>query len=229
MNQNFRNIFITLSLHKLDIIRSSLRGVAEAIHTNTNRLPRSFQSLATTIRINGFLMVSLLCICSCEHFEEDKKAAVKQVKVDAKTVKDKASDSGMRVANNVRDGIKRTNNRIRDWWLTPLPNPQKKEVPTRYCYKVLQDILCYREQMAGWEDKLVGYQGTNAMPPAFATTKPLPQQEAPVSSLAETRIKTAKPVFIGIPPEIKEVPSEVVNSLDAEQEALPTSPLAPQL
>lgn len=181
-----------------------------------------------------FIIFSLLALCSCDHFEQDKEVAVVQTKKDAKQVEENVDKSVTRMANNVRDSIKNTNNRLRDWWLTPLPSNAKKPIPTRYCYKVLQDILCYRQQMEGWENKLVGYQGTNAEPPTPATMKLLPLRANNVETLPANRAAKAQPVFTAIPTDLKEANETNSSSnepvtVDSIHETLPDPALSPQL
>ncbi len=181
-----------------------------------------------------FIIFSILLLCSCDHFEQDKQVAAAQVKQDAKNVGTNVDKSTSRMANNVRDSIKRTNDRLREWWLTPLPSNAKKSTPTRYCYKVLQDILCYRQQMTGWENKLVGYQGTNAEPPTPATMKPLPLRSDDKNSFPENRAASAKPVFSSMPKDDNDIknamtPSTEPVTIDAAHEILPDPALAPQL
>lgn len=178
------------------------------------------------------IVISMLSLCACDHFEKDKQEAVVQAKQDAKTVESNVSKNAKRVADNVRDSIKRTNEHVRDWWITPLPSTSKQPMPTRYCYRVLQDILCYRQQMAGWENKLVAYQGADALPPTPATMKPLPLR-ADGDILPEKRVESMKPVFVAMPVEVKEpqssTPAEVPVVLDSAHENLPDSVLSPQL
>ena len=138
------------------------------------------------------------------------------------------------MANNVRDSIKRTNDRLRDWWLTPLPKDTKKPISDRYCYKVLQDILCYRQQMAGWENRLVGYQGSTAQPPTTATMEMIPLRADDPSTLPANRAASAQPVFAAIPTDIKESNENNSSSnepitIDPMHEILPDPALAPQL
>lgn len=179
-----------------------------------------------------FFIFSLLLLCSCDHFDQDKEVATAQIKQDAKQAEKNVDKSVTRMANNVRDSIKRTNDRLRDWWLTPLPSDAKKPVPTRYCYRILQDILCYRQQMAGWENKLVAYQGTNATPPTPATTKPLPLRADDPSNSPANRAAAVKPVFTAIPAENKEANGNTGDepiTIDASHETLADPALAPQL
>lgn len=181
-----------------------------------------------------FIIFSLLILCSCDHFEEDKETATVQAKKDVKQVEENVDKSVTRMANNVRDSIKRTNDRLRDWWLTPLPKDIKKTIPTRYCYKVLQDILCYREQMAGWENRLVGYQGTSAEPPTPATMKLLPQRADNPEKLPANVAAKATPVFAAIPENTKEskdssIPTNEPVTIDSMHEILPDPAIVPQL
>lgn len=185
------------------------------------------------------IIFSLLALCSCDHFEQDKEEAVVQAKQDAKTVESNVTKNAMRVANNVRDSIKNTNEHVRDWWITPLTSNAKQPMPTRYCYRVMQDVLCYRQQMAGWENKLVAYQGEGALPPTPATMKLLPLRSDDKNALPENRAASAKPVFTSMPEETKESKDENNNNssgnnteavtVDSSHETLPDSALAPQL
>ncbi len=181
-----------------------------------------------------FLTLSFLTICSCEHFEQDKEVATTQAKKDAKQVEENVGKSVTRMANNVRDRVKETNERLRDWWLTPLPSKEKKPMPNRYCYKVLQDILCYRSQMTGWENKLVGYQGANAATPTPPTTKALQFRADDPSSLPANRAEQTKPVFATMPTNDDEAKNAASTSgdtvvIDSTHETLPDPALAPQL
>lgn len=177
------------------------------------------------------IIFSLFALCACDHLEQDSKDAQTQAEKDAKTVQSNVGKNVMRVANNVRDRIKMTNEHIRNWWITPLPNTEKQPTPTRYCYRVLQDILCYREQMVGWEGKLVAYQGTNATPPTPPTMKELPLRVENSTSYNDNKIKELKPVFVGIPSEAKEVNNDTSSSstYDRDHETLPDTPITPQL
>jgi hypothetical protein len=177
------------------------------------------------------LLSSVLCVSACEHFESDKAAAKEQVKQDAKIVEDKVTADAMRVANNVRDGVKRTAERTREWWLTPLPpKPPKHPVPPSYCYRVLQDVLCYRSPMPGWEYKLVGWQGTGAEAPAYAVTRPLPQPSSDTSNLPTNRVANAAPVFVAMPPDDKQdKKGEELLTIDSTNQPLPDPNASPQL
>ena len=180
-----------------------------------------------------FIIFSLLALCSCDHYEEDRDAAKAQINADSQLIQENSEKNTMRVANNVRDSIKRTGEHMRKWWLTPLPpEPEPNPVPIRYCYRVLQDILCYRDQMPGWENKLVGYQGQGAAPPIPATTKVIPLRADNPAALPETRAANAKPVITGILMENKETKdknSSQPQTIDTTHENLPDTPLSPQL
>jgi hypothetical protein len=191
-----------------------------------------------------FLM-ALLCIlaaCTQQQAQQDANAVAAQAKDDARYVAKETKEnaqlagnnverSATRMANNVRDGVKRTNRRLRDWWLTPLPpEPEPLPVQASYCYRVLQDVLCYRDPMPGWEHRLVAYQGTGALPPAPAITRPLPRlAERPAPSAAE-RLAGSMPVFVNLPPEEKkEAAAPEALSADPAHENLPNPMLSPQL
>lgn len=177
-----------------------------------------------------FIILSVLALCSCDHFEEDKQAVATQASKDAKTIQGNVSKNTMRVADNVRDSIKRTGEHMRDWWITPLPSNAKQPMPPRYCYRVLQDILCYRQPMPGWETKLVAYQGAGAPPPPQATMKLMPLREdsnAPAD--VQKKVENMKPVFVSMPPDVKAQPNQQLSPVDAAHETLPDNILSPQL
>lgn len=180
-----------------------------------------------------FVLLFTLFLFACDHFDNDKEIVTTQVKKDYKNVQNNVGKSTGRMADNVRDSIKRTGNKLHEWWVEPLPDTSHKNpMPPRYCYKVLQDILCYREQVVGWESKLVGYQGENAKPPSPSSTQliPLRKVEKSSESSVEKRVAGAKPILSSIPQNIKDTtnPSSSSPLIDS-QETLPNYPLSPQL
>lgn len=180
------------------------------------------------------LLSACLLLAACETNEQDKEAIKAQAKVDAHTLQGKAEQSGMRVANNVRDQVKKTGMMMRKWWLTPLPDQTPAPVPSSYCYRVMQDIVCYRAPMPGQEHQLVGYQGDNAPPPDTLQTKALPVsriQKQNAAASPASRIANAKPVFVSMPVQPKEDRTQA--TLDATpqvgSEPLPDPAHSPQL
>lgn len=177
---------------------------------------------------------ALLLLSACDHFDEDSKAVSDQTRKDAKQVETNVGNNATRVANNVRDQIKRTGEHVRNWWITPLPSNARQPLPPRYCYRVLQDILCYRAQMPGWEDKLVAYQGDGAAPPTPPTMRLMPLRTDSKSISPEKRIENVKPVFVSIPPEVKEEkgqdqPATTSGTLDPAYDTIQDSVMSPQL
>jgi hypothetical protein len=179
-----------------------------------------------------FVIPAILLLAACDHYEADKAAAVAQVEEDAGHIADNSEKNAMRVADNVRDSIKRTGERVRKWWITPLPEQKKQPVRASYCYHALQDILCYRQPMPGWEHRLVGYQGTGAAPPPVAMMQPLPVRKIDESQLPRNRVTDAKPIFVEMPTDVKDMEKEQLpdeETLPAVHERLPDPTLAPQL
>ncbi|MDX2113259.1 MAG: hypothetical protein SFW63_05970 [Alphaproteobacteria bacterium] len=190
------------------------------------------------------LLVSALLLTACNFQQADKdlRAIGTQGEHDVRFVAgetaanlgqvvDNIDRSTSRMADNTRNQIKRTNRKLRDWWLTPLPEPQPSEIASSYCYRVFQDIVCYREPMAGWEHRLVAYQGTHAAPPPAAVTEPLPVIDVDPAKLQAARISNARPVFVALPPEEekKVQSSDGVVVIDESRESLPNPALVPQL
>lgn len=177
--------------------------------------------------IAGFFVLS-----GCDHLEEDKDATVKVVTDDADQVATNIENRGVSIADNVRDHAKMTGEQLRKWWITPLPaKPGPKAVASSYCYKVLQDILCYSQPMPGWEYRLVAYQGSGAAAPPRPVTEPLPKRVVNPNVLPENRVANAKPVFTSLPPAPKEEEKNTDQPamLDPTHEQLPNPIASPQL
>jgi hypothetical protein len=180
-------------------------------------------------------LCAALFITACETNQQDKEVIKAQVNADAQLAQDNAERHSMRVLNNVRDQTKKTAMKMREWWLTPLPVEYPKPVPPSYCYKVWQDIVCYRDPMPGRTHELVAYQGNtvDAVPPPLAQTEPLPYSRVQKQIAATTgaeRITKAKPVFDAIPtlPEPdKDAPLDATAQVGSEP--LPDPALSPQL
>ncbi len=145
-----------------------------------------------------------------------------------------APQNAERAATGLKDNMHLTFDKLKKWAMTPPPNPPKKAVPASYCYQSLQDILCYRQPMPGWEARLVGYQGTDAAEPPAAMIKPMPVRVADNTMLPANRAKTSKPLTVkaavAAKPEEEQAEPEIKTiSVDAAHESLPDPALAPQL
>ena len=141
------------------------------------------------------------------------------------------AEAAKTLATNVKNDIYETSYKIHDWAMTPpkeaLP-PQ--DVATSYCYRALQDIMCYRQPMPGWENRLVAYQGTNAVPPSPSQMVLLPKRKEDTSILPANRVASSKPVFETLPTLPKEgEKSSDSPSIDSSREILPDPALAPEL
>lgn len=139
-------------------------------------------------------------------------------------------------ANQARDNAYKTSYQIQEWAMKePEPPKGPSPVDSRYCYQSFHDILCYRAPMPGAEHRLVSYQGTFAEPPPQPTMKLLPTHPYDPSQMPERRVAVARPVFIGLPPEVKPdttpqaapTPEEIKPENIPEQ--LPNPALVPQL
>lgn len=133
-----------------------------------------------------------------------------------------------RIVHGISENYHHTADKI-DEWTTATPKKQKHEVPASYCYQALQDILCYRQPMPGWEDRLVGYQGTRAAAPPVAKTKPLATRAEDNSMLPANRAKTAKPLVPGVKAAPKAAPVDPTAVPEAARETLPDPLQSPQL
>ena len=172
-----------------------------------------------------------------DEIEEVKAEDLQDPKTYRDAVPPQAKQGARRVADNMRDNVRHNARKAKEWWFyDPQKEAGNRAVPSSYCYSVLQDIVCYRQPMPGWESRLVGYQGTGATPPVPAVTKPLPKLTTDDSRQPAKRIANAKPTFSEIPQDMKkEKPEELDGQLtqpaatDAAQEILPDPTMAPQL
>jgi len=158
----------------------------------------------------------------------------------APVVKAAAVEAGGHAGNlgsATKDRFYDTTDHIASWLRPNVPKPPLP-IAASYCYHVYQDILCYRQPMPGWENRLAGYQPLNAPPPAPAMMQPLPVHAADASHLPANRVAGSKPVFVDLPlPPANEAdktadapatPAAAAAS-DATHEQLPDPALAPQL
>ncbi len=170
-----------------------------------------------------------------DEIEEIKQEDLKDPKTYTDAVPPQAKSSAKQVATNVRDNVRHNTKKLKEWWFYDPEKDRKhaRAIPVSYCYAVMQDIVCYRQPMPGWETRLVGYQGTGAEPPPVATTKPLPTLAQNSAKLPENRLLSTKPVFEKIPADLekekKETDGFTMPVTDAAQEILPDPTSAPQL
>jgi len=157
------------------------------------------------------------------------------VKDTAVAVKDgtvEAAGHAGNLANAAKEGTYGLTDHVADW-MRPEAKPMPRPITARYCYSALQDILCYRQPMPGWEHRLVAYQPGTADPPLPAMMQPLPTHEVDVNMLPKNRAANAQPVFATPPSEIsaaeKAADPQPAASVDATHEQLPDPVMAPQL
>ncbi len=170
-----------------------------------------------------------------DEIEEIETEELKDPQTYRDAVPPQAKSSAKRVATNVRDNVRHNSKKLKEWWFYD-PEKDKKHahaIPASYCYSVFQDVVCYRQPMAGWEHKLVGYQGTGALPPPVATTEPLPSLAQNAARLPENRLTSTKPVFKEIPADLEKDKKDAADAgmpeNNSAQEILPDPTNAPQL
>lgn len=164
--------------------------------------------------------------------EASAEAALKNAELE-KSKPPRLKATTTRIANHVRASAQATKKHLNKWW-THDPNAVQPPlpVPDSYCYRTQGDVLCYRAPMPGWETRLIGYQGTTAEAPPPAVMQPLPIKSNSVAMLPANRVANAKPVFVTMPPDVKEEPKSTAEpSLeDVQHDTITADPaLAPQL
>ncbi len=144
----------------------------------------------------------------------------------------RAKSAVTRVANGIRDNVHATGKHLKDWWMYKPEELPPNVIPDSYCYRAQGDVLCYRAPVAGWEHRLVGYQGTFAAAPPPVVTRPLPAQSAAGQKTPASRVAASQPVFSELPPEPKAEPKINVEEPEATEnvhENVTDPALAPQL
>lgn len=132
---------------------------------------------------------------------QDAKQAGQQTLATANQMALNVKHGAQEAATQARDNVYETSYKLKDWAVTPPPGKKPNlAVKASYCYSVLQDVVCYRQPMPGWEHRLVGYQGTDAEAPPPAQTVALPQAPDDTSMQPATRVANAQPIFVGLPP-----------------------------
>jgi hypothetical protein len=158
------------------------------------------------------IIVSLLAVSACEPGKETGKFLY---------------ESG-------KDNVRQTYQKVNEWLNVPV-NPPKEPLPvaSSYCYRALQDIVCYRQAMPGWEHRLVAYQGTHAAPPPPAVMQLMPKPVKNESMKPTNRVANSKPVFDKLPEAPKEeaitIDGNISTAPNPALEQLPDPALSPQL
>ena len=180
-----------------------------------------------------WLAAMAVLLASCTHYDEDSASINQRAEEDGRQVGNNIRERGMRMADNVRDNLKKSGDKLREWWITSPAEKPAQPIKASYCYHVLQDIVCYRAPMPGWEHRLAGYQGTGAEPPPPAMMEAPPTMEANNQKLPSNRLVNAEPVFKEIPAPLDlkkdEIDLQNSGSVDATHESLPNPAVAPQL
>lgn len=112
-------------------------------------------------------------------------------------------DGGEQATRDTAKAIYETKERIRDLVTYRPKSKALKPVPPSYCYRVMQDILCYRDPQPGAESRLVAYQGTEEVAP-----EPEPKKLELITKLEEWTEKatSALPPYESRPPALVPAP-----------------------
>lgn len=107
------------------------------------------------------------------------------------------AEGGEKAAHDSTAAFFETREKLKEMF-TYHPKPKElKPVPTRYCYRVMQDIMCYADPQPGAEGRLVAYQGAVEVPiEAADKPAPLARSVAPDQPI--------QPIFVMPPPAVKE-------------------------
>jgi hypothetical protein len=116
------------------------------------------------------------------------------------------------------DDFGKSIDRVREYVSVPdKPLPKAPPVKPSYCYRVMQDIICYDNPKPGAESRLVAYQGPGANPPVPSVTPPasavvVEKVEVKKVEVRKTMEETSakddhglpplKPVFVSPPPSV---------------------------
>ncbi len=135
-----------------------------------------------------------------------------------------ARDNGIKAESAVHSTYVQTGQRVRDWFrIPPRENPQPTPPNNAYCYKALQDVVCYNAPVYGQEGRMTGFQEssgvTSSIAPMDGGSEPVMQ--GPVDqnylvppgqavSVAPMPPMMSAPVSVGAAPQGKPDTEEVV-------------------
>ena len=194
--------------------------------------------------VRKLLIISgILALTGCTHLKEDTSSVVAAgvgAEADAVQVLDNEQKNAKTGLDLMKENAMKTGEYMRKWFIMPKPDAPRDDrvIASSYCYRVLQDIVCYRQPMPGWEHRLVAYQGTHAKEPPLAMMEPLPKRAEDVAAAAsppqkaESKVANVKPVFKDLPKEQKPAEEEQPDLgpvPETVHEQLPNPALAPQL
>lgn len=120
-------------------------------------------------------------------------------------------EGGQDLSYTVRENVVGTAHDVRNVFrYQRKPDPSIAAVPYIFCYKVMQDVICYDEPQPGREAQLVGWQGRPA--PEYVITDRTPVSSTPVTlSKPSTparnsggKLEPLTPVFVDAPTPVKE-------------------------
>ena len=179
-----------------------------------------------------FISLAVLSLSLSACSPEGKQAADANLKAAENTAGAVAANNlhtANKYATLAKDNLYKTSYQIQKWVATPPEAPKPpRAIEQTYCYKSFHDILCYRAPLPGAEHRLIAYQGTGAEPPPQAVTELLPTQTMDANQLPQNRVANARPVFIGLPPPIKDDKTPVALG-EIPPEAIPVQQPNPAL
>lgn len=124
-------------------------------------------------------------------------------------------DGGEGGALKTEKSIRDTGEALRNLFTYERKPTALKAIPSTYCYRVMQDIVCYRDPQPGAEARLVAYQGTVAVAPPIPTPAEVKKTVATAPELFDPKpqpvpepvLPKLKPVYVMPPPPVKEAPA----------------------
>lgn len=180
------------------------------------------------MRIRWVLLALILPLSACDHYDDDRRSVASGVKSDGAQMLQNIEHNVVTAATMARNNLKESGEDLHKWLVEPPPaERQPQAIASSYCYRTYQDVLCYRAPMPGWENRLVGYQGTYAKAPPLAVMEPLPVS---VDTKPSAR-PAVTPVFASLPKQ-EEKDKKKSNAVpavpDPAHQTLPNA-LVPQL
>lgn len=74
--------------------------------------------------------------------------------------------------------------------------PSLKPVPPIYCYRVMQDVVCYNQPVAGSERRLVGKQGMDDITLSPPVNADMGSSGTSLRSKQGVKLEDVKPVYV---------------------------------
>ena len=109
-----------------------------------------------------------------------------------------ARDNTVKAESAVHSHYVATGQRVREWFrIPPKENPQPTPPNNSYCYKALQDVVCYNSPLYGQEGRMTGFQESTGV---TSSVVPMDGGSQPVSENVDRNYLVAPSQPVAVAP-----------------------------